>query len=160
NAIAIAGPQLPKSFDTVMQDPFFARTNTLLNNGLSLVGLVPGVKNIPLPAMGAPILSSDQATLRLIAQHATTEHLTARPQAFHASDAGLAGMKADLDAGVVPTGKMVMIHATRDTLADYATSSQWASAMGAKLISYDSDSHVPEENRKEQGLLFQALRDL
>jgi alpha-beta hydrolase superfamily lysophospholipase len=159
-AIELNGPQMPKDVDIVGQDAYFSRTPTLLNEALYATSFVPGLNQIPLPAMGAPVLSSNPAVLRLIAQHATTEKLTAKAQAFHASDKGLQAIKQDLEDGVKPEGKAILIHATRDSLADYDTASQWANLMGAKLISYDSDTHVPEENKAEQGILFQALAQL
>lgn len=159
-AIHLNGPQMPKDVDLFAQDAYFSRTPSLLNEALYATSFVPGLNQIPLPASGAPVLSSNPAVLRLIAQHATTDKLTGRAQAFHASDRGLQAIKQDLVDGVKPAGRAVLIHATRDTLADYDAASQWSKLLGAKLISYDSDTHVPEENKAEQGILFQGLAQL
>ena len=157
--VKLNGPPMPKNVDAVLQDPFFARSPGLLNDALSVFGRLALLNQIPLAAMGAPILSGDQATLRKLAAHGTTEHLTAKAQAFHASDDDLATSFAMLQKGELSLGgsHVTVVHATKDTLADFATSKQWADAMGAKFQPYESTSHVPEENLKEQALGVDAL---
>lgn len=121
-----------------------------------------GLNQIALPALGLPILSGDQATLRKLAAHATIEDLGGRPQAFNASDDDLATMKAMLHSGVRPEGRIKLIHANRDTLARYESAVEWAALLGdrALLTTVDSTSHVFEENLAEQGLLLDAIKRL
>jgi pimeloyl-ACP methyl ester carboxylesterase len=158
--IDLDGPQMPTGLNGVLQHPFFASSGGVINAFLSATGKVFGVKEIPLPDMGVPILSGDQATLRKLAAHATTEHLSGRPQAFHASDEDLATMKKMLASGVRPQGKLEIIHATKDTLASFEATDEWSKLLGAHLQPYESTTHVPEENPEEQGLLLDALRRL
>jgi len=156
------GAQMPRGLNAVLQGAFFARTKSLANGFLAATGRVPGLNQIPLPALGLPILSGDQATLRKLAAHATTEDLSGRPQAFNASDEDLATMKALIASGVRPGGKLEFIHANQDTLARYETAAEWAGLLGdrARLTTVDSTSHVFEENLAEQGLLLDALKRL
>ena len=153
---------MPRGLNAVLQGAFFARTKSLANGFLAATGRVPGLNQIPLPALGLPILSGDQATLRKLAAHATTEDLSGRPQAFNASDEDLATMKALIASGVRPGGKLEFIHANQDTLARYETAAEWAGLLGdrARLTTVDSTSHVFEENLAEQGLLLDALKRL
>ncbi len=157
--IDLDGPPMPTGVDLILQDPFFARTKSLANGALAVVGAVPGLKNIPLPATGLPILSGDQATLRKLAAHATTEHLSGRGQAFHASTADLARMRELLEQGARPQGRVYVIHANQDTLADYQTTKDWVSLMGPKatLQTLSSSSHVLAENPGEQQEVLKAI---
>ncbi|HEY1101449.1 MAG TPA: alpha/beta fold hydrolase, partial [Myxococcota bacterium] len=92
--VQLDGPAMPKGIDGILQGAFFQRTSSLINNTLAAAGTVPLLKDVPLPATGMPILSGDQATLRKLAAHATTEQLTGKAQAFHASSADLAVVTA------------------------------------------------------------------
>lgn len=160
--LQLDGPPMPKGLSAVLQGPFFDRTRSLPNMLLAGSGLVPGAKEIPLPALGLPILSGDQATLRKIAAHASTEHLTGRAQAFHASTEDLRTMKGLLASGARPQGRIEIIHATKDTLARYEATAEWVNLLGerAQLTTIDSTSHVFEENPAEQVLLLEGLARL
>ena len=157
-----SGAAMPKGVNVVLQGPFFERTKSVVNEALALSGKIPGVNQLPLPATGMPILSGDQATLRLIAQHASTEHLTGAAQAFHASDEDLATMKKLLESGVRPQGNIEVVHSTKDTLAKYEATLQWMKLLGPKahLETIASTSHVYEENPQEMGLVLGALSRL
>ncbi len=159
--IQLQGPAMPKGINAVLQGPFFARTSSVANATLAAAGTIPLIKEIPLPATGLPILSGDQATLRKLAAHATTESLTGRASAFHASTEDLAMTKQAIDAGKGPTGKVYVIHAEGDTLADYQASKTWTAALGnnAKFHTIvSSTSHVIEENLAEQKLMLDGLK--
>ena len=157
--VALDGPAMPQGVDCILQDPFFARTQSFANGALAVAGAIPGLRDIPLPAMGLPILSGDQATLRKLAAHATTEQLSGRGQAFHASTADLARMRGLLEQGGQPQGRVYVIHAEHDTLADYATTKDWVGLLGkqATLQTLSSTSHVLSENPAEQREIFKAI---
>jgi alpha-beta hydrolase superfamily lysophospholipase len=157
--VQLDGPQMPRGVNVVLQAPFFERTQSLPNAALALAGSVPLLRDVPLPATGLPILSQDQATLRKIAAGATTEELSGRAQAFHASTADLATMRTMLQKGLRPLSKIAVIHAKDDTLAKYDATKEWVSLLGprATLRTVDSTSHVFEQNPAEQGLLLEAL---
>jgi pimeloyl-ACP methyl ester carboxylesterase len=157
--IQLNGPQMPKGVNLILQGPFFDRSDTASNKVLAGVGKVWGVRDIPTPPSGRPILSGDQATLRKLAMHATTDDLSGRGQAFHASTEDLATMKAMLEAGVRPQGKVYVLHARNDTLAKYDETVSWVKLMHdrAHLHTIESDSHVIEENEREQRLILDGL---
>ena len=160
--VQLQGPAMPKGIHVVLQGPFFARTPNLVNETLALAGKIPGVNQLPLPATGMPVLSGDQATLRLIAQHASTEHLTGAAQAFHASDEDLLTMKRMLDSGARTLGRIEVVHSTKDTLAKYEATLEWMKVLGDKahLQTIDSTNHVYEENPQQMGLVLEALARL
>lgn len=158
--IDLDGPPMPKGVNAVLQGPFFDRTKSLPNGALAVAGVIPLVRDIPLPAMGLPILSGDQATLRKLAAHATTEHLSGRGQAFHASTKDLATLKGLLQQGQGPSGRVYVIHADHDTLADHDASKEWVALLGqqATLQTLSSTSHVVSENAAEQGFVLDGLQ--
>ncbi len=158
--IDLDGPRMPKDVDVVLQDPYYKRSDGIVNATLSGLGNVPVLRQVPLAAMGFPILSSSDVVLQKNAQHAATEHLKGRAQAFHASDEDLATMKKLLEDGARPSGHIEIIHADHDSLADYAETQEWAGLLGAHLETLHSDSHVIEENPAEQGALLDALKRL
>ncbi len=157
--VQLDGPQMPKGIDAVVQGALFTRTSSFVNNALAAVGSVPVLKDIQLPSTGMPILSGDQATLRKLAAHATTEQLTGKAQAFHASKADLNVVTTMLDNGQRPTGRLYALHADKDTLADHDTTKHIVGLLGdrAKFHSFSSTSHVIEEHPEEQHLVFEAL---
>jgi pimeloyl-ACP methyl ester carboxylesterase len=155
----LVGAQMPKGVSVVLQDAFFARTESFPNALLAVVGKIPLANQLPLPAFGLPILSHDRSTLMKIAAHATTDDLSGRGQAFHASTEFLARMKDQLQAGVRPDGKVYLIHARQDPLARYEDAAAFAELLGpqAKLHTIESDSHVIEENAREQRLILDGI---
>lgn len=154
------GAQMPKGLNVLGMGPFFDRTGGVLNGALAASGKIPGLNQIPLPATGAPVLSSDQATLRMIAAHASTEHLTGQAQAFHASTEDLATMKKLLESGGKPRGKIEIVHSNKDTLASYDASVEWSKLLGANLQTVNSTSHVYSESPTEMGLVLGGLSRL
>lgn len=159
--IKLNGPPMPKAMNAVLQAPFFARSKSVTNATLAVLGKVPGLNQVPLPGIGLPILSGDQATLRKLAAHATTEQITGRAQAFHASTEDLAAVHTLLKTGKRPEGRVYVLHAERDTLADFETSKAWTALLGdrghfAPIIG--STSHVFEETAGEQELVLDAMK--
>lgn len=157
-----SGPQMPKALNAVLLGAYFARADGVLNSALAAAGKIPGLNQLPLPAAGVPILSGDRASLRLMAQHASTEHLSGQAAAFGASDQDLATMKQLLGSGVHPQGRIELVHSRRDTLADHDAAAAWAALLGerAHLESIDSNNHVFEENPAQMGLALAALTRL
>lgn len=160
--IDLDGPPMPRGCNAVLQGPYFGRTTSFANNLLAAAGVVPVVKDLPLPAMGLPVLSQDQATLRKLAAHATTEQLSGRAQAFHASTADLATMRALLEGGHTIGGKVQVLHSAGDTLADHEATKAWVGLLGdrATLTTLAGKDHVFSEDPAERGLVVDALQRL
>jgi alpha-beta hydrolase superfamily lysophospholipase len=157
--VQLDGPAMPRGIDGVVQGAFFERSSSVVNATLAAVGRVPLLRDIPLPATGMPILSGDQATLRKLAAHATTEQLTGRAQAFHASTDDLATITTLLKQGHTPAGRVYALHADKDTLADHDSTRDVVALLGDRghFHSFASTSHVIEEHPVEQQLVFNAL---
>jgi pimeloyl-ACP methyl ester carboxylesterase len=156
--IKLDGAQMPKGVSGVLQAPYFAKTPSLLNKGLALVGRVPLLKDIPLPAIGLPKLAEDKDINVKLGQHANAESLVARAQAFNASDADLARVKAMLEAGQRPAGKLYFVHGDGDFLADTDSAKGIAGLLGdrAKFDTLKTRNHVMEEG-KERGAMLKGL---
>ncbi|MDP2340933.1 MAG: alpha/beta fold hydrolase [Deltaproteobacteria bacterium] len=158
--IVLDGPAMPKALDCILQGPFFARTKSIPNDALAVAGVIDGLKEIPLPAMGLPILSGDQATLRKLAAHATTEQLSGRGQAFHASTTDLATMRRYVENGAQTQGRVYVIHAEHDTLADFQATKDWVALLGQQATLQPlkgSTSHVIAENPSEQNEILKGI---
>lgn len=158
--VELDGPAMPRGIDGVVQGAFFERSSSLVNSALAVAGRVPLLRDVPLPSTGMPILSGDQATLRKLAAHATTEQLTGRAQAFHASTNDLATITQLLQQGHTPAGRIYALHADKDTLADHDSARSVIGLLGERghFHSFSSTSHVIEEHPTEQRLVFDALQ--
>jgi len=156
--LTLEGPQMPKGLSAVLQAPYFDKTPTLVNKGLSLLGRVPFLKDLPLPSLGLPILAADPDINQKLAQHANAEGLVARASAFQASDADLSRMRELLAAGERPEGRVFFLHADDDPLASLEAAKEMAGHLGerATLLEPKSGNHVMEEG-KERDLLLQGL---
>ena len=156
--IALEGAQMPKGVSGVLQAPYFAKTPTLLNKALAFLGRVPLLKHLPLPAIGLPRLAEDRDINVKLAQHANSENLVARTQAFNASDEDLARVRAMLEAGKRPEGRLYFVHGEGDFLADTATSKAFAGLLGdrARFRKVETRNHVMEEG-KERALMLDGL---
>ncbi|MFZ5471435.1 MAG: alpha/beta hydrolase [Myxococcota bacterium] len=157
--IELEGSQMPKGLSAVLQAPYFSRTRNLVNDVLAGVGRLPVAKDIPLPAMGLPILTGDQTTAAKLAEHAVIDDITGRAQAFHASDADLASIRALLEQGKKPQGRFFFIHAENDTLADVESSRAVAGLFNerAHFRTLPSANHVFEETAREQELVLEGI---
>lgn len=156
--ITLEGLQMPRGLSAVLQAPFFAKTPTLVNKGLSGLGRVPFVKHLPLPSIGLPILAKDDDINVKLAQHANTEGVVARAEAFHASDEDIKRMRELLASGDRPQGRFFFVHADDDPLASLTASREFAGLLGdrAQFLQPKSGNHVMEEG-KERGLMLQGL---
>lgn len=154
--INLEGKAMPRGVAGVLSSPYFARTRGIINGTLAASGRVPGLRNISLPALGVPILSHDQVSLRKIAAHAVNERVSGRAQAFHAPEADLARLT---DMPVALDAPVYVMHAEQDPLADYEASKLWTARLGAMghFESLASRNHVMEENPAEQRYLLDGL---
>jgi hypothetical protein len=137
----------------VLQAPFLAMTGSILNDALALGAHVPGFKNIPLPATGLPILTHDPVAAGKFAEHATEEDLRARSQALLSAKRDIARILELVDKGEGPFGKVYVIHADHDPLADPAASVKLVEKLGparAKLDLFPGRDHVLEESPTNQ----------
>lgn len=155
--VQLEGPAMPKGLSAVLQAPYFDKTPTLVNQGLSLLGRVPFLKQLPLPSMGLPILAKDDDINVKLAQHATSEGVVARAAAFHASDADL-GRVREVLAGQPPQGRFYFIHGDADPLASLEASREIAGKLGnrAEFLQPKSSNHVMEAG-KEKALVLEGL---
>ncbi|MEO6950210.1 MAG: alpha/beta hydrolase, partial [Polyangia bacterium] len=101
----------------ILQGAFLGRSRSIINDSLDLAGRIPGVKNLPLPALGVPLLNDDGDTNVKIAAHAVEEDIRGRPQAFRAALADINEIRA-MVAAHAPSGRGYAIHAAQDHLAN------------------------------------------
>lgn len=156
--IRLEGPQMPRGLSAVLQAPYFDKTPSLVNKGLSVLGRVPILKDMPLPSLGLPILAEDRDINQKLADHANAEGIVARAQAFHASDADIRRMRELLDSGQKPEGRFYFVHGKDDPLASLEASREFAGLLGdrAQFLQPDSGNHVMEEG-KERDLMLRGL---
>lgn len=157
--ISLDGPAMPKDVDLVLQGPYFSPKKNAVNTLMSAMGHVPGLNQLKVPALGLPKLSSDPATLQKFAVHTVTEDISMRAQATNAAHPDLAAMKALLEQGVRPEGRVFVLHSNKDPLADYDVTREWTALLGDRghLRTVDSNSHIFEENPAEQHLMLEGF---
>ena len=156
--VQLEGPAMPKGLSAVLQAPYFDKTPTVVNKGLSLLGRVPLLKELALPSIGLPILAKDDDINQKLAQHAIAEGVVAKPEAFNASDADLKRVRELLTSGQQPQGRFYFIHGDEDPLASVEASRDMAGILGehAKFLEPKSGNHVMEAG-KEKALVLEGL---
>jgi len=147
-----AGRAIPKDRGWILQGAFLGRNKTLVNNTLHFLGGIPGVRNLPLPAMGLPLLTDDPFANAKIAVHGASEDLRGRPQAFRAALKDIGEIVRMIDETGAPEGRGYVIHAEHDHLASTSLMLDAVKKMGddVKLDLVHGKDHVMEETRGEQ----------
>jgi pimeloyl-ACP methyl ester carboxylesterase len=156
------GKSIPRDRGWIIQGGFLGRNKTLINNTLDFLGRVPGVRRLPLPAMGVPLLNDDPATNVKLAAHAAAEDLRGRPQAFRAAVPLISDLLARIAKSGAPAGRGFIIHAQKDHLADARTMVRTVARMqataqtrvGLKFIG--GKDHVIEETPSEARYILEA----
>ncbi len=158
NRIALNGPQMPKGVKAILQAPYFGTQAGIINDALSVTGYVPGVRDIPLPAVGVPILSSDPVTLHKLAAHAVIEGITGRAQGFHAAAADIDQLRDELPDHA-PKNPIYVIQGDHDALASYRATEDFVYRMGPNITldTLETTNHVFEETPGQQDVIFKAL---
>lgn len=147
-----AGRAIPKSRGWILQGAFLGRNKTLINNTLNFLGAIPGVRRLPLPAMGLPLLTDDPYANAKLAAHGASEDLRGRPQAFRATLKDIGEIVHMIDETGAPEGRGYVIHAENDHLASTGLMLDAVKKMGdgVKLDLVRGQDHVMEETLGEQ----------
>jgi alpha-beta hydrolase superfamily lysophospholipase len=158
--VQLEGAQMPKGLSAVLQAPFLQMKAGLLNQGLEVMSRIPLLKELPLPSMGLPVLTHDDAAAAKLAQHVVLEGVVARPQAMSAADGDLASIWKLVESGAGPQGRVSIVHGDRDPLADVEGSRRLAGLLGdrAQLQELSSSNHVLEEEAGAQRHVLEALK--
>jgi alpha-beta hydrolase superfamily lysophospholipase len=159
--IDLEGPAMPKGLHAVLQGPFLETTPSVLNKGLGLGSKIPLANQIPTPAMGLPVLTSDDQAAQKMAQGAVMEDVRARLQAMGSASADVQEILKLIAAGKGPQGHIHIIHSQGDPLANPARS-EWLSQHlpHAQLEMLPGDDHVLEQGVATQTQAVIALQNL
>lgn len=137
------GSALAGDVDLFLQAPFLGATPTLVNGVLAAASKLPLVNRIAAPALGLPDFVDDPKGEHLVAQAMVLEDIRGRTQAFGASDAFVADMNALLASGVRPGGHVIVVHAEKDSLADFSKAEALVRQLGdgGELVRLPSGEH-------------------
>lgn len=154
------GAQMPRGLDAVLEAPFIQMTPSILNKVVSFMAHVPGVNAMQVPSAGLPILSHDDAANAKFANHASSEDVRAQLGSMIAARDDIARIRALVDQGQGPKGKVYVIHGDKDPLADPEGSRWLVERLGdrGKLDLIPANDHVLEESPAEQGHLQDGIR--
>lgn len=159
NLIALEGPPMPKGLKAVLQGPFFGPSDNFLNDSFGLLSKVPLVKDIPLPSLGLPILSTDPEAKQKIAQGAVLEDLRAQAQAMTATLPDMQAVLEKVEAGQGPSNPIQIVHSKGDPLANSALSQKLAQKLpNVKLTLLEGQNHVLEQSDAEQQVALDLLK--
>jgi hypothetical protein len=156
------GRSIPADRGWILQDAFLGRTAGVLNNTLDFLGRIPGVRNLPLPAIGAPRLNSHAWVNAKLADHAVAEDMRGRPQAFRAALADILTIRK-MVAAHPPKGRGYVIHTQGDYLANTKIVVDAVAAMqqqtdAVKLDLLPGRDHVVEETPGEQRRILDGVK--
>ena len=154
------GAQMPKGLDAVLEAPFLQMTPSLLNKAVAFAAHVPGLNKIMLPSSGLPVLSHDDAANDKFSNHASSEDVRGQLYSMISALPDIAAIRALVDGGQGPTGKVYVIHADQDPLADPAGSEWLVGKLGGrgKLDLVHAADHVMEESPTEQNHILDGMK--
>jgi pimeloyl-ACP methyl ester carboxylesterase len=155
------GRSIPENRGWILQDAFLGRTKSLINNTLDLLGRVPGVKNLPLYAMGVPLLNSHASVNAKIAAHAVSEDVRGRAQAFRAALGDIKEILTMIKDSGAPKGRGYVIHSQRDYLANpkiLLDAFEHMKGAPVELNLLPGRDHVIEETPGEQGRILDGAK--
>lgn len=151
--IELEGAKLPRGLDIVLQDPFLGATPNIPNRLFSQAASLPLLNKVALPAIGLPKLADDRIAQHKFAQGAVLEDVRAQLSAFTGANGFIEKIKAAIEAGQRPDGRVIIIHDDRDPLADPAMSRWLSEKLGpdAKLVRLDGGNHILAASNPEVG---------
>lgn len=159
--LELEGPQMPQKLKVILQGPFLGATESLNNKVFDTASKIPLANQLPLPAIGLPMLTTDPEAAQKIAQGAVMEDLSARLQAMTAVNQDVEEILKLIEAGKGPRVPIEIIHSKGDPLAS-AAKTQWLAEHlpSARLSLLESSNHVLEQQAQEQQEALKALQRL
>ncbi len=159
--LELDGPPMPENVKVVLQGPFLGDKDTFQNNAVNTASRIPILNQIPVPATGLPVLTSDPKTAQKLAQGAVLDDIQARLQVMTGVNQDTDEIKALIAAGKGPKAPIEIIHSTGDPLAD-PDQSRWLARQlpQVHLNLLQSNNHVLEQHEQEQLEIFKALERL
>lgn len=156
------GARMPKGLKAVLQAPFLAATDNVVNDVLAFASGLPFVNRLKAPSLGVPVLTTDAVGAEKGAQAAVLEDVRAQTQAMGAAGEDLEKILALIAEGRGPSGKLFVVHGDDDPLASPEKARWLAGALGEQvtLRMIDSDNHVLALNPGEQDLAVEGLEGL
>lgn len=159
--IQLDGAAMPKGLKMILQAPFLEMTPSLFNQGLAVVGQLPGINKAALWSVGVPELTTEAGAQAKLASHIVKEDIRAQPGAMNAATEDLAELKRLIASTGGPQGRLFVIHGANDPLAHFKASDELVHQLGDKrahLLKLEAvDSHVLEESRSDNAHILQAL---
>lgn len=163
--LQLDGPQMPHGVDIVLQAPFLGATPSLLNGTLNAAARLPLLNRIQMPALGLPDLTDDPTAERKVAQGMVLDDIRGQLSAFRTALPDIATLKNNIAAGMIPQGRISIVHSDRDTLADYEQT-RWLVAQlqsqgkHVDLTTNNSTDHVLSQDANAQNLALDAINRL
>ncbi|MFN4150521.1 MAG: alpha/beta hydrolase [Candidatus Sericytochromatia bacterium] len=159
NKIKLDGYKMPQGVNVILQAPFLGSTENIINSALSVFAKVPFAKNIQLYNIGVPILTHNKVAAQKAMQISLLEDTRAQANTMISSNKDIDVVLNLIKSGVYPKGKVSIVHADRDPLADSKKSillSEYMPKDRFSLQVISSNNHVFEQSPEEQDLAINA----
>lgn len=154
------GVKVPKRVPTALFDPFFAATPSSGNRLLALASKIPLANTLRVPSTGLPNLTDDRVAEQKGAQNAVLADARAQLASMTRALPDLALIRQLAQTHRFDLGPTLVVHAERDSLADFGAAKEFAETVGAELRSFDSSNHVHQLSPSDQHRIVDAIDGL
>lgn len=160
--ISLSGKQMPIGLKALLQSPYLATSESVINSAIGIFGKVPFAKSLQLYSSGLPILTHDKTAAQKGTQVALLEDIRAQLKSMSSATEDINFVLEMIKSGNKPKGNIVVIHGKNDPLAS-SEKSTWLSTQlqgKAKVNIVNSDNHVFEQSPTEQNYAITAIKQL
>lgn len=160
--VQLEGRTLPKdNLRFVAQAPFLSPTPSAINSTLIAASSIPLLNRIPLPPVGVPDFTDDRRAESLVSQGAVLGDVKVTFSAFKSVRADGEKIRSLYDKGAkLPMGKVSIVHAEGDTLADPANSRLIAKKLGIEPVWVPGTNHALTQSTAENAYATKVIDQL
>lgn len=162
--------KVPQGVDSVLAAPFLGATvrpfanpvASLLNLGIAGASHIPGLKELPMPAMGLPPLIGDQVGAQKTAQDAVLQGSKVQLVSMTAANPFIKKVLKLNQKGILPKGRTTIVQGDHDSLANPKKSQllKTLSPERVELRMLPTRDHVLEQHSEFQKDVAQAVWDM
>lgn len=160
--IKLNGKQMPIGMKALLQSPYLATTESVINSAITVFSKVPFAKSLQLYSSGLPILTHDKVAAQKGTQVALLEDIRAQLKTMSSGAKDINYILDMIKSGEKPKGSIVIVHGKNDPLASSEKSSWLNTQMQgrARVQIINSDNHVFEQSPTEQNYAISAIKGL
>lgn len=160
--IDLNGKKMPVGMKALLQSPYLATSESIINSAITFFSKVPFAKSLQLYSSGLPILTHDKTAAQKGTQVALLEDIRAQLRTMSSGAQDINFILDMIKSGEKPKGTIVIVHGKNDPLASSEKSSWLNTQMQgrARVEIVSSDNHVLEQSPTEQNYAISAIKKL